>query len=153
MVSAFFRTKNPVFLPSNTNLKRTLTGTGQLMKNMHKILVIEDNDDIRENLEELLELANYQVSIAENGAIGIEKATNEQFDLIICDISMPAKDGYEVFETLNPILKAEQIPFMFLTASAQERDIAKGKVSGADAYLTKPFQVDHLLDTIENLLK
>ena len=120
---------------------------------MQKILVIEDNDDIRENLEEILELSEYQVSTAENGAIGIEKASKEQYDLIICDIAMPLKNGYEVFKTLSPLLQSQQTPFIFLTASAQERDIAKGKISGADAYLTKPFQIDFLLETISNLLK
>lgn len=119
---------------------------------MTKILVIEDNEDIRENLEELLELSNYQVVIAENGAIGIEKVFSEKPNLIICDISMPEKDGYEVFETITPFIKKNRIPFVFLTASAQEKDVAKGRTSGADAYITKPFQVDHLIKIISNLL-
>lgn len=120
---------------------------------MYKILVIEDNEDIRENLEELLELADYEVITAENGAVGIEKALSESPDFIICDISMPLKNGYEVFEEITPFLKTHQVPFMFLTASAQERDIALGRTSGADAYLTKPFQTDYLLSTIEKLLQ
>jgi len=117
-----------------------------------KILVIEDHVAIRENLEELLLLSDYQVLTAENGAVGIEQAYKEVPDLIICDISMPIKDGYEVFETLGPFLHEKKISFIFLTASAQERDIAKGKVSGADAYMTKPFQVNELLDLIAKLL-
>jgi len=119
---------------------------------MYKILTIEDNKDIRENLEEILELENYEVLTAENGAIGIEKAQSEIPDFIICDISMPIKDGYQVFEELESFLKEKQIPFIFLTASAQQRDIAKGRASGADAYLTKPFQTDNLLETIKRLL-
>ena len=119
---------------------------------MPTILVIEDNPDIRENLEEILELSDYNVRTAENGAIGIEMALAELPDFIICDISMPEKDGYEVFQTLSPHCVQNGIPFIFLTASAQQRDIAKGKVSGADAYMTKPFQVDELLQVIANLL-
>lgn len=119
---------------------------------MKKILVIEDNEDIRENLEEILELNNFEVNVAENGAVGIDKAKAWMPDLIICDISMPIKDGYEVFETLDPFLKENDIRFVFLTASAQQRDIAKGRASGADAYRTKPFQVDELLQLINSLL-
>ncbi len=120
---------------------------------MYKILIIEDNQDIRENLEEILELADYKVITAENGVVGIEKFHAEFPNLIICDISMPFKNGYEVFEELTPSLKENQIPFMFLTASAQQKDIAIGRASGADAYLTKPFNTDFLLSTIKNLLK
>ena len=120
---------------------------------MKKILVIEDNEDIRENLEELLELADYEVTTADNGAIGIKLAHSENPDLIISDISMPIKDGYEVFQTLRSFLKEKKIPFIFLTASAQEKDIAKGKATGADAYLTKPFHTELLLELIADLLK
>lgn len=120
---------------------------------MKKILVIEDNQDIRENLEEILELADYQVITAGNGGVGVDKVFSEQPDFIICDISMPIKNGYEVFETIAAHIKENRIPFIFLTASAQQRDIAKGKVSGADAYMTKPFQIDDLLETISDLLK
>jgi len=119
---------------------------------MFKILIIEDNPDIRDNLEELLELANYDVSTAENGAIGIDMALAEQPDLIISDIAMPVKDGYEVFETLAPSLKEKNIGFIFLTASAQQKDIVKGKVSGADEYMTKPFQTEELLKNIHKIL-
>jgi len=119
---------------------------------MYKILVIEDNGDIRENLEEILELADYEVYLAENGAVGIEKALTIKPNLIISDIAMPLKDGYEVYQTLENFLKENKIPFIFLTASAQQSDIAKGNVSGADAYITKPFQVEPLLGMIANLL-
>lgn len=120
---------------------------------MHKILVIEDNPYIRENLEELLEISDYKPVLAENGAIGIDKVFSENPDLIICDISMPLKNGYEVFEAVQSYIKEHSIPFIFLTASAQERDIAEGKASGADAYMTKPFEAEVLLEVISNLIK
>lgn len=120
---------------------------------MYKILIIEDNTDIRENLEELLELCDYEVVTAENGAIGVEKFHTENPQLIICDVSMPVKNGYEVFAELRPSLATYKVPFIFLTASAQERDIAKGKVSGADVYMTKPYESDKLLEVISRFLK
>lgn len=120
---------------------------------MHKILVIEDNPNIRENLEELLEISDYEPVLAENGAVGIEKVFSENPDLIICDISMPLKNGYEVFEAVESHIKAHSIPFIFLTASAQQRDIAQGKASGANAYMTKPFEADELLSVISNLIE
>ena len=119
---------------------------------MKTILIIEDNTDIRENLEEILELDNYLVVSAPNGKIGIEKALVGNPDLIVCDIAMPIKNGYEVFAAIQLPPLTHKIPFIFLTASAQEREIAMGKISGADAYMTKPFQGDELLSTIKNIL-
>ena len=120
---------------------------------MKTILIIEDNTDIRENLEEILELDGYNVSSAPNGKIGLEKALHENPHLILCDISMPIKNGYEVFAAIQLPPFTQSFPFIFLTASAQEKDIAMGKTLGADAYMTKPFQVDELLSTIKNILK
>ena len=116
---------------------------------MKTILIIEDNTDIRENLEEILEFDNYKVITAPNGKIGLEKAHLENPDLILCDIAMPEKNGYEVFAASQSPSFPHKIPFIFLTASAQERDIAMGKTFGADAYMTKPFQIDELLSTIK----
>ena len=109
--------------------------------------------DIRSNLEELLELENYQVITAKNGLIGMEKVISESPDFVMCDISMPEKNGYEVFAFLKSSPFYSKIPFMFLTASAQEKDIAKGKNLGVDAYITKPFHTDELLETIKNLIR
>lgn len=115
---------------------------------MKKILVIEDNKDIRENLEELLSLSNYKVNTAADGAKGIEYALAAHYDLILCDVAMPVKNGYEVLEVLKSHATKHEIPFIFLTASAQEEDIAMGKASKADAYMTKPFEMEELLATI-----
>jgi len=119
---------------------------------MEKILVIEDNLAIRENLEEFLMLHDYQVSTAKDGEEGISEVYENTPDFIICDISMPKKNGYDVFEEVKDFIKTRKIPFIFLTASAQEKDIAEGKVSGADAYVVKPYKSDELLELIRKIL-
>lgn len=120
---------------------------------MKKILLIEDNIDVRENTAEILELAGFDVSTAENGKKGVEKATSSTFDLIICDIMMPELDGYGVLHILNKHPKTSAIPFIFLTAKAEKADFRKGMSLGADDYLTKPFEETDLLDAIELRLK
>jgi CheY-like chemotaxis protein len=121
-------------------------------KTMKHLLIIEDNEHIRENLREILELEAYHVTSASNGKSGIEKALQVKPDCILCDISMPIKTGYEVFKTLKPFLQSNNIPFILLTASAQKNEIAEGKMIGVDDYITKPFQTEKLLKTIEKLL-
>lgn len=119
---------------------------------MHTILIIEDNTDIRENLEEILELSGFKIIAAENGELGIAAYFENLPDLVISDIAMPLKNGYEVLEELSNHLAETKTPFIFLTASAQEKEIAKGKKSKADAYLVKPYQVDDLIELINKLL-
>lgn len=120
---------------------------------MNKILLIEDNDDVRENTAEILELANYQVFTAENGKVGVEKAIQEKPDLIICDIMMPVLDGYGVLHMINKHEELKSIPFIFLTAKAERGDFRKGMEMGADDYITKPFTDIELLNSIESRLK
>lgn len=120
---------------------------------MKKILIIEDNADIRENTAEILELSNYQAFTAENGKVGVELATKELPDLIICDIMMPEMDGYGVLHILSRNPKTNTIPFIFLSAKAERGDIRKGMEMGADDYLTKPFDDIELLNAIESRLK
>lgn len=115
---------------------------------MKHILIIEDNQDIRENIAELLELTGYQTSEASNGKEGLQKAITELPDLIICDIMMPVLDGYGVLAGLNNHPKAQLIPFIFLTAKAEKEDFRKGMGLGADDYITKPFEENELLDAI-----
>jgi CheY-like chemotaxis protein len=116
---------------------------------MKKILLIEDSDDIRETTAELLELAGYTLTTAENGKIGVEKALETKPDLVICDIMMPVLDGFGVLHIFsqNPDLQA--IPFIFLTAKTERGDFRKGMEMGADDYLTKPFQEIELLNAVE----
>ncbi len=116
---------------------------------MKKILLIEDNAEVRENTSEILSLANYEVVVAENGRIGVELAQRQKPDLIICDIMMPELDGYGVLHILAKNEQTAAIPFIFLTAKTEKTDIRKGMNLGADDYLTKPFDDTDLLNAIE----
>lgn len=120
---------------------------------MKKILLIEDNEEIRENTSEILSLANYHVLEAANGKIGVDLAKKEHPDLIICDIMMPQLDGYGVLHMLSKNPDTSSIPFIFLTAKSEKDDFRKGMNLGADDYLTKPFDDVELLDVVEMRLK
>lgn len=113
------------------------------------ILIIEDNEDIRESTAEILELANYTVYTAQNGKVGVELAQNYLPDLILCDIMMPELDGYGVLYMLSKNEKTVSIPFIFITAKAERTDMRKGMEMGADDYLTKPFGDIELLKAVE----
>ena len=120
---------------------------------MKKILLIEDNTDVRENTSEILRLAQYEVVTAVNGKEGVEKAQTEKPDIIICDIMMPVLDGHGVLHMLSKKEETASIPFIFLTAKAERSDMRKGMEMGADDYLTKPFDDVELLNAIESRLK
>lgn len=117
---------------------------------MKKILVIEDNADILENIAEMLQLANYIVLMAPDGKEGVKTAVNETPDIILCDIVMPVVDGYTVLQELQQNDITKNIPFVFLTARTEKTDIRLGLELGAKAYLTKPFTITELLDAIED---
>ena len=117
------------------------------------ILLIEDNTDMRENISEILELANYHVITAENGKQGVLKAKSTIPDLIVCDIMMPEMDGYETLYMLGKNDQTKNIPFVFLTAKAEKSDWRKGMNLGADDYLTKPFDDMELLNVVEARIK
>lgn len=116
---------------------------------MKKILIIEDNLDVRENLVEIIEMAGYKTLAATNGKEGVTMAKETLPDLIICDIMMPELDGYGVINMLANEVNTASIPFLFLSAKAEATDIRKGMNLGADDYMTKPFDVAELLKTIE----
>jgi CRP-like cAMP-binding protein len=118
-----------------------------------RILIIEDDQLLRENTKEILELSNYEVGVAVNGVEGVKAAQNESPDLIICDIMMPELDGYGVLYSLSKEPRTACIPFIFLSAKAEPSDIRKGMGMGADDYLTKPFEEMDLLQAIEVRLK
>ena len=116
------------------------------MKN--KILIIEDNPMISETAVEFLIDKEFEVYTAFNGAEGIQKAIEIMPDLIISDISMPVKNGYEVCKTLQTLPDTSTIPFIFLTAKTMHEDLRLGMQLGADDYLTKPFDFSELLKSI-----
>jgi DNA-binding response OmpR family regulator len=120
---------------------------------MKKVLLIEDNADIRENMAEILELANYEVYTAPDGKQGVELAVAHKPDIIICDIMMPVLDGYGVIHMLQKNPDTQSIPFIFLTAKAERTEIRKGMELGADDYITKPFNGTELLNAIESRLR
>lgn len=120
---------------------------------MKQILLIEDNDEIRENTAEILELASYKVRTAANGKLGVEMALEEKPDIIICDIMMPVLDGYGVLHLINKNPDLKGIPFIFLTAKSERSDFRKGMELGADDYISKPFTDTELLSAIEGRFK
>ncbi len=115
---------------------------------MKKILIIEDDLDLLENTADYLREEGFKVITAEDGTKGVQQALLDFPDLILCDISMPGLDGYEVFKTLQDISTTSTIPFVFLTAKTEKEDIRMGMQLGADDYITKPFDYDELLTAI-----
>jgi CheY-like chemotaxis protein len=132
---------------SNLDLKNNKTNS------MKKVLLIEDNNEMRENTAEILELSGFHVTTAKNGKEGVELAQKNHPDLIICDIMMPVLDGYGVLHMLSKNDETAGIPFIFLTAKAERSDFRKGMEMGADDYVTKPFDDIELLNAVERRLK
>lgn len=115
---------------------------------MKTVLLIEDNTDIRENTCELLELEGYKVIAATNGETGLVLAQEYKPDIILCDILMPEKNGYEVFNGLKNDPLTAGIPFIFLTASVEKKAVEAGFTMGARAYVRKPFDPAELFAAI-----
>ncbi len=122
------------------------------MSKEHKLLLIEDDTVLRENTAELLELCNYTVTTAANGRLGITQALKSIPDLVICDIMMPEIDGYGVLEALAEHPTTKHIPFIFLSAKTEHKEVRKGMDLGADDYLTKPCEEEELLSAISSRL-
>ena len=119
---------------------------------MSKILVIEDQPQMRKNLAIILEMESFQVVTAENGRQGVDLARREKPDLIICDVMMPELDGYGVLQALRADGALATTPFVFLTAKGDKIELRKGMNLGADDYLTKPVQRDDLLAAVQSRL-
>jgi CRP-like cAMP-binding protein/CheY-like chemotaxis protein len=119
---------------------------------MKKILLIEDDTVLRENTAELLELSNYSVITAPNGSVGLNTAKENLPDIIVCDIMMPELDGYGVLQGLSKSETTKYIPFIFLSAKTERKDVRKGMDLGADDYITKPFNEAELISAIESRL-
>jgi len=119
---------------------------------MAKILVAEDEKDIRELIGYTLRFAGFEVLLTENGAEAVELAGNEQPDLIILDVRMPGMTGYEACRLLKNNPKTESIPVVFLSAKGQEGEIQRGLNSGAEEYILKPFAPDDLAGRVNEIL-
>lgn len=116
------------------------------------ILLIEDNQDIRENTAELLELEGFRVLQADDGLEGIRQAKKDLPDLIICDVLMREADGYTVFRTIVEDPATRHIPFIFITAKSETADRNKAFEIGRCSYLIKPFDEQDLFTCIHSVL-
>ena len=120
---------------------------------MRKILVIEDEPEMRRNITALLRYHDYEPIEAENGRKGVELARREKPDLILCDVMMPELDGYGVLQALQQDAGLALIPFVFLTAKGDKDNLRSGMNLGADDYLTKPVANADLVQAIEARLR
>jgi DNA-binding NarL/FixJ family response regulator len=120
---------------------------------MKKILVIEDEPEMRRNITALLRYHGYELVAAENGRQGIATAHREKPDLILCDVMMPELDGHAVLQALQTETSLAQVPFIFLTAKGEKDDLRSGMNLGADDYLTKPVASADLLSAIQARLR
>lgn len=120
---------------------------------MAKILIIEDEAEIREILVEILSEADHETFMAENGRLGLELARQVCPELVICDVMMPELDGYGVLNAVRQDPNLETVPFIFLTAKAEKSQVRQGMQLGADDYLPKPFTISELLGTVETRLQ
>lgn len=120
---------------------------------MKKILIIEDDSTLRENTAEFLKEEGFDVSSAADGKKGLAKALEILPDLILCDISMPEMDGYEVFRNIQDDASASLIPFIFLTARVEKENFRQGMGMGVDDYITKPFNFDELMNSVNSRIE
>ena len=120
---------------------------------MRRLLVIDDHDDIRENIAEILALAGYEVFTAPNGKRGVEIALKEKPELVICDIMMPELDGYATTEAIRNMPQFADLPIITVTAKAMKGDREKAIASGATDYITKPVDTGHLLAVMRKCLE
>lgn len=120
---------------------------------MYKLLIIEDDDDIRENIKEVFELSGDNVFTASNGEEGIKLISKIKPDLILCDISMPMMDGFQVKKSLEANAVTSTIPFIFLTAKADMISMREGMNLGADDYIVKPIRAKELVETVHKRIE
>lgn len=117
------------------------------------ILIIEDEKIILENLNDLLEIFGYDCFTANNGVDGLMLGQNKLPDLIICDISLPGLNGFQVKAELNKSKETALIPFIYLTARAEKSSKTEGLALGANAYIIKPFKINELVEIVEKYIQ
>lgn len=114
-----------------------------------RILVIEDNENIRNNLIEMLKLEGHDVLAAEDGQEGLALAIEQTLDVIFCDVMMPKMDGIEVLQHIRQHDTISHTPLIFITARTEKKTIEKGLAMGADGYMIKPFTIADVLNIIK----
>lgn len=120
--------------------------------NKKRILVVDDEMDLVETLRFSLEMEGYEVLTSYNGEEALQLARNNQPDLILLDVMLPKMDGYKVCRLLKFDARYKHIPILMLTAKAQEKDRITGQETGADEYITKPFEMEDLMKKIRTYL-
>lgn len=120
---------------------------------MNKVLIVEDEQDIRENIAEIFKLSKFKVFEAENGQIGLDIAVEIKPDIVVSDILMPIMDGFGLLENLKTNPATDHIPVILLTAKTMMDSKLLGLKIGADDYITKPFNVDELVLRATNLVE
>lgn len=119
---------------------------------MHSILVIEDDPSISSNMELILKMEGFAVTVADGGKKAFELIRNSRPDLILCDILMPAMDGRTFLELLKQEQEFVDIPFIFVTALGDRSDMRQAMAAGADDYLSKPFTAEELVTAVKGRL-
>jgi len=122
------------------------------MSTTHKILVADDEPNIVISLEYLLKREGYQVVVARDGQEALDAITREHPDLVLLDVMMPHKTGFEVCQAVRATPGVEATPILMLTARGRETDVAKGLALGANAYMTKPFSTRELVLKVAEML-
>ncbi|MBK8429978.1 MAG: response regulator transcription factor [Chloroflexi bacterium] len=120
---------------------------------MTKILIAEDEKDIRDLIMLTLQFSGFEVVSARDGAEAVELAPTAKFDLIMMDVRMPRMTGYEACREIKKMDGMDQIPVIFLSAKGQETEVQEGIEAGAVAYVLKPFAPDQLIRKINEVLK
>lgn len=128
-----------------------MSETGKVAQ--HRILVVDDDEHIQKSLSQYLEMEDFEVEVASSGQEALERAAGQAFDLVLLDIMMPEMDGFEVVEILRAQEATSRVPIILLTARGQDTDVLKGYHLGVSSYLTKPFNLDELVETIREVLE
>jgi DNA-binding response OmpR family regulator len=130
---------------------RDLSETAKVAR--HRILVVDDDEHIQKSLSQYLEMEDFEVEVASSGQEALDRAALQAFDLVLLDIMMPEMDGFEVVEILRAQEATSRVPIILLTARGQDTDVLKGYHLGVSSYLTKPFNLDELVETIREVLE